>query len=201
LRAGVIFHTMDIRGLDAEPGGTDPGAKEGAVLPLSERTGGLVIENENFFVDGIGRLEEELKGFYLLTYVPPEGTFDTENPELTHKIEIKTNRRMSEVRHRAQFFKSETMTGTGEQPEDSLLEAVVSPFQNNDLPIELSSGYIKKSGRESLLRSWLHLDGNVLDVIGLETDFGVAVDPLLKTTTYAAIAPDEYQGFKQVRII
>ena len=164
LHNGVVFHTMDIRGLHADPDATDPAAKEGAVLPLSERTGGLFIENDNFFVDGIGRLEEEIKGFYLLTYMPPEGTFVGENPEADHEIEIKAKRWMSEVRYRQQFFKSETTTGNEEQPRDSLLEAVVSPFQNNDLPIELSSGYIKKSNRDSLLRSWLHLDGKNLEV-------------------------------------
>ncbi|MEJ2111048.1 MAG: VWA domain-containing protein, partial [Acidobacteriota bacterium] len=164
LQTGVVFHTMDIRGLVADPDGTDLTGGEGVALPLSEKTGGLFLENDNFFVDGIGQLEQELNGFYLLTYLPPNGAFVAEDPEGVHKIEIKTKRPMSEVRHRTQIVASETMPKNEEQSEDSLMEAVVSPFQNHDLSIQLSSGYIRNSAGESLLRSWVYLDGTNLEV-------------------------------------
>jgi len=175
LHAGVIFHTMDIRGLEVD----DPHLGKGAPLPLSEKTGGLFLENDNFFVDGIGELDEVLKGYYLLTYVPPAGTFASDGSTIPHEIDIKSKGWLSQVRHREKIFTGETMPGITEEPQDSLQEAVTSPFQNNDLPIRLSSGYIRNSGGDSLLRSWFHVDGKELGVKKEENgDLYIAVEAL-----------------------
>jgi VWFA-related protein len=164
LHTGVVFHTMDITGLQADPRATNPHEGQGTAIPLSEKTGGLFIENENFFVDGIGRLEEEMQGYYLLTYIPPAGTFASDGSEISHEIDIKSKRWMSEVRHRDHIFTGENAAYASEQSRDSLQQAVYSPFQYNDLSIRLSAGYVRDSGKDGLLRSWLHVDGEKLKV-------------------------------------
>jgi len=179
LHTGVLFHTMDITGLQADPFGTDPHSLKGVPLPLSEKTGGLFLENNNFFVDGIGELDEVLKGYYLLTYIPPEGTFASDGSEISHKIEIKSKRWLSQVRHREKIFADDPVPDTTEQPLGSLREAVISPFQNNDLSIRLSAGYVRNSGGDSLLRSWFHVDGKKLGVKKEENgDLYIAVEAL-----------------------
>jgi VWFA-related protein len=132
LRAGVVIHTLDIRGLevgygiDAEQsfdyslldasGNLNPQAIQDKAMdaiaerdsqtriPLSKKTGGLFIKDFNWFADGIGAVQEELKGYYMLTYIPPSTTFRPEFGNIYHPIQIKIKRPGSEVHARDGFY-------------------------------------------------------------------------------------------------
>lgn len=160
LRAGVVIHTMDARGL-----GVDSPSNTGETrLPLSQKTGGLFLENSNFFVtrSGIGRVNEELKGYYLLSYTPPSSTFNPARRGFYHRIKIKVKRPGSQVHARDGFYgiaqPSETMAGD----QNPLRDVIFSPFRYNDLKVNLASGYIDDAQKGYLLRSWLHLDAKNL---------------------------------------
>ena len=73
-------------------------------IPLSKKTGGLFIKDSNWFVNGIGPVQEELKGYYMLTYTPPPTTFRPESRNLYHRIQIKVKRPGSEVHARDGFY-------------------------------------------------------------------------------------------------
>ncbi len=178
LRAGVVVHVMDIRGLEApfpDPQGLEgpsptpfPGggttyedlserATDG-LNPLPAKTGGIFVENRNFFVDGIGDVDNLLQGYYLLSYAPPPDTFKSGDKEDWHKTEIKVKRRGATVYTRDGFYGK---TGTAEESlivPDPLQEAMFSPFQYHDLEVNLASGYVDDGDAGYMLRSWLHLD-------------------------------------------
>ncbi len=156
LRAGVVIYAMDARGLI---GGTrNPcGVK---YVPWPEKTGGVIVENNNFFLHGIGPIEEELKGYYLLSYVSPAGTFDNNQGDLYHQIRIKVKRPGSIIHNRTGFV------GVVDRPSsppgfrvNTLRQAMYSPFAYNDLKLALSSGYAHAAISGYFLASRLHLDG------------------------------------------
>jgi len=168
LRAGVVIHTLDIRGLEAPiPGPSFGGgptfdqiaarAAE-ALNPLPQKTGGLFLQNSNFFVDGIGEVNDALKGYYILSYAPPATTFKPNRKSIYHRMKIKVKRRGATVHTRDGFYGT---VETAEQPtlaKNPLRDAVFSPFKYNDLKVNLASGYVDDPKAEYLIRSWLHLD-------------------------------------------
>ncbi len=174
LRVGVVIHLMDIKGLltpisgsafesgvFAPPGLPDPGVE----LPIGKKTGGMTLRDSNFFVNGIGRVNDALKGYYLISYTPPATTFKENRKRIYHRIKIKAKRRGAQVYTRDGFF------GISETPDTSLLaqnrlrQAIFSPFQFADLKINLASGFMDNPQTGYLLRSWVHLDAENLSIV------------------------------------
>jgi VWFA-related protein len=161
-RAGVVIHTLDIRGLTFEPLEAD----DQRLLPLSKRTGGLLLMNRNFFNEGIKDVDEEMQGYYLLSYIPPANTFQGPGKSTFHNIQIKVKRPFSEVHARAGFGgTAETLDALTIQHKTPLMAAMFSPFQNKDLQINLASGYADDMRKGYMLQAWLHLDGRALGVM------------------------------------
>jgi VWFA-related protein len=135
-------------------------------IPLSKKTGGLFIEDSNYFVtkSGIGRASEALKGYYLLTYIPPADTFSKGLKSFYHRIALTVKRPKSVVHTRDRFFGISPANVTPGDP-DTLQTAIFSPFRYNNLDINLASGYIHDSRKGYLVKSWLHLDGKDLSIV------------------------------------
>ena len=199
LRAGVVIHTLDLLGLadtmvDAEalfysnffrgsgtdimaPWKTDQRYALSAVqsrqasrwLPLSQKTGGVLLSGTNFFLNGIADLEEEMKGYYLLSYVPPPSTFD-EKKRLSYKsIEVKVKRRGTQVHTRDGFIGLNRSLDAPEEARNPLIKAMFSPFRYKDLDVSMASGYVEDSPKGYQLRAWVRLDGQALGIAD-ETD-------------------------------
>ncbi len=155
LRAGVVVHMMDIRGLEVVF--SSERATDG-LNPLPGKTGGIFLENRNFFLDGIGEVDNMLQGYYLLSYAPPPATFKSGKKGDFHSTKIKVKRRGAKVHTRDGFY------GVTDDAEKSLIvpdplqEAIFSPFLNSDLNVYLASGYIDDPNRGYMLRSWLQVD-------------------------------------------
>jgi VWFA-related protein len=132
-RAGAVIHLLDISGLSgpdaldgaftAERGSGRISPEEKAKMasktlarrnaeasaPLAKRTGGLFIRNSNLFKNGIGPIDELLKGYYILTYTPSADTFIipheiNANNLPYHKINIQVKRPVDEVLTRDGFL-------------------------------------------------------------------------------------------------
>jgi VWFA-related protein len=135
-------------------------------IPLSEKTGGLFVTDSNFSSSpsGIGRASEMIKGYYLLAYIPPADTFskDTKNNYLNIKMKVK--RTGCEVHTRDGFLRTLASSKTTSEKTGSLQEAIFSPFRNNALEVNLSSGFINDPQKGYLLQSWLHVDAKDLNI-------------------------------------
>ena len=120
---------------------------------LTDLTGGIKIGG-NFITKPENKVNEAMKGYYLLTYSPPAGTFG--EIRKYHKIKINVKKPDIEVHSRKGF------TGFPEPEETSTIDplwaAIYSPFKNSDLQVSLSSGYIHDPQKGYLIRSWLHLN-------------------------------------------
>jgi VWFA-related protein len=169
LRAGVVIHTLDIRGLEAPmpspsllgggPTLVQIAARAAeAVNPLPQKTGGLFLKDTNFFVNGIGEVNDALKGYYILSYAPPATTFKLSRKNIYHRIRIKVKRRGATIHTRDGFY---GVTETADEPtlaKNPMRAALFSPFKYNDLKVNVASGYVDDLKAGYLIRSWLHLD-------------------------------------------
>lgn len=156
LRAGVVINFLDIRGLSVE--GSNLNAID-QLNPVPRKTGGLLIGDSNFFVNGIGdEVNNALKGYYILSYAPPPNTFKENRQDIYHRIKIKVKRHGASVHSRDGFYGRAEPEEEPALAQNPLREAIFSPFQHTDLKVSLFSGYIDDSQSGYMLRSWLHLD-------------------------------------------
>jgi VWFA-related protein len=160
LRAGVVIFTLDTKGLSATCQKISPLEQH---LPLSKKTGGLLIENSNFFREGIKPVQEMMSGYYLLSYIPAAGSIDGKPKSAYHRIRVKVNKSGYTVHTRDGFFDDKNSSNFTEvSPANSLHQAIFSPFRYNDLELHMISGYAVIPMSGYFLRTWIHLNGNEL---------------------------------------
>jgi VWFA-related protein len=139
------------------------------LISVPDKTGGLFIENKNFFLNGIGDVNDALKGYYLLSYVPGPGTFSNSTKSVYHHIVVNVKRRGSTVHTRDGFYGLTDTAEESPQVPNALRDAIFSPFDNSELKINIASGYIHDAKSGYMVRSWLHLDAKELQVEKRET--------------------------------
>jgi hypothetical protein len=195
LRAGVVVHTLDIFGLEgpfADPDELQHIADKTLQnrIPLSKKTGGLFLSDNNFFMDGIGAVNEELKGYYMLSYIPPPDTYGPGSGDKYRRLKIKVKRPEVEVHHRDGFYGTTKTTEIAAEYRDALLDALVSPFQHNDLLIHLTAGFIEDPKKGYLLKAWMHLDGRQVSFIEENNETRITLNTSAVTTDVSGIVRD-----------
>ena len=131
-----------------------------------------------------------MKGYYLLSYIPPEDTFSKSGKEKYHSIKIKVKRTGATVRTRDGFFgKPADLEASAVTP--PLVEAMFSPFQYNDLNVSLTTGYVDNLSEGYLLPTWMHLDGRDLRVVEEENGkYSVSLEAGASTTDIDGLFQD-----------
>ena len=182
MRMGVVLYTLDPRGLvtgglNAEdntsfmPGpDVTPAANERrrflfetqeSLRFLAEQTGGRVIINNNDLVLGLKRISDDMRGYYVIGYTPPDDTFAPrgKTPRF-HPVSVKVKRPGLRVRTRKGFLgvSDPERTPPPDTPRQALLDAALSPFAVSDIPVRatLIPGYDAR-GTPSV-RALLHID-------------------------------------------
>jgi VWFA-related protein len=74
---------------------------------LADQTGGFLIANSNDLRDGFGKIDTDMRHYYVLTYVPKNTTFDGKFRE----IDVKVKRSGVRVRSRKGYFAVNTAAG------------------------------------------------------------------------------------------
>jgi len=208
-RAGVVIYSLDARGL--QTGGLQAGDNLKSAKPdvgvmdalvreqaanrvgfnrdtqeglayVAEQTGGFAILNNNDIAKGLGRITDDVRGYYVIGYVPQGGTFAKPGEKASlHKIAVKVARPGLRVKTRKQFL------GVSDPPDavatltpaQELVRAATSPFSAAALSLRATSlpGYSPAEG--TFVRSLLHVDARGLtfadDAAGKKT---AAVDVL-----------------------
>jgi hypothetical protein len=176
---------------------------QGGLDYLAQQTGGIAIKNNNDLSNGIRRVLEDQKGFYLIGYRPDTATFDPRTGRRTfHKLSLKVTRPGKfTVRMRNGFYGVTDEDRRGPVPRtlaQQLLSALTSPFGSTGVHLQLTSLFANDLKAGSIMRSMLHIDGNdltfttepngmhkcVFDVLGMTFgDNGVPVDQSGRTYT------------------
>jgi VWFA-related protein len=203
LRSGVVINYLDINGLEANDTNLDwnnivltsatyaggqhalrfsindalRSSRNRALLnPLPAKTGGVLIQDSNFFLNGIGKKTENLlKGYYLVTYSPPESTFKPDSKEKKYqwtKINVK---RRGAVVHARDGFYNRIDGETDGTPANPLIDAIYSPFRYAGLDVNMVAGYVKDARAGYLVRTWMHIASDDVKIIETE-DGGALID-------------------------
>jgi VWFA-related protein len=191
-RAGVVIYSLDCRGLQSaalqasdniknlEESGIrgkagdrtafNRGTQEGMTY-LAEQTGGFAVLNTNDLGRGLGRITDDVRSYYVIGYVPQEGTFAREGqkPSL-HKISIDVRRPGLRVKTRKEFLGiSDPQETTGPvTPAQQLVHAATSPFAATDIGLHATTlpGYSPEQG--TFVRALLHIEAGALTFVDSE---------------------------------
>jgi len=234
-RASVVIYTMDARGLvttglTAEDDLRGKSAEQirqivsgrGAKLfdtqdglrYLAKQTGGISIINNNDLNGGIRRMLND-QSYYLVGYEPDEEVFDPRKRRF-NTIEVKVKRKDVRVRYRSGFFgvsddEIAKLPKSNLTPTQRIMNALTSPFANNELPLRLNAIFGNELKQGSFIRSFLHIntdnikftempDGKkkaVFDILGVAFgDNGVLVDNISKRFT-ATVDEETYKLVKE----
>jgi VWFA-related protein len=180
-RASVVVYTIDPRGLqttgltaadntaflttaEVNQQVADRGAHlfetQGGLNFLANQTGGFFVHNSNNVSDGISRVLDDQRGYYLLGYIPEQATFKrVQGPKAFHSISVKVKGTGLRVRSRTGFYGvSDEETRPPNTPAQQLLTALTSPFTSGDIHLKLTSLFGHESKTGSFMRSIMHID-------------------------------------------
>jgi VWFA-related protein len=128
---------------------------------LAQETGGLAVVNSNDIGRGIQTMLNDQAGYYLIGYQPDDSTFDAAKRKF-NKLFIKVNRPGLVVRYRSGFFGVADEAAKPLTPVQSvsnqILSALASPFQKNDVVLNLNAMFGNDGKQGSFVRSFLHID-------------------------------------------
>ncbi|HEX7085094.1 MAG TPA: VWA domain-containing protein [Vicinamibacterales bacterium] len=186
LRTGTVIYTLDPRGLvtaglsamDNINVGSSASAvrhsrermgellaTQDAMAFLAEETGGLAVLNTNDLPAGLRRISNDLRGYYILGYTPPPGTFaEPGKTPRFRKVTVRAKRPGLKVRTRKGFIgvidpPSDPSTLS---PEEQLRLAAVSPFRESDIPLRVTAVHKYAPGDGLFVRALLHIDQRAL---------------------------------------
>ena len=221
-RASVVIYTMDARGLQTLglTAADDVSAMtaqqveaqltsrreelfdtQSGLIYLARQTGGFNVRNTNDLSEGVTRVLEDQKGYYLIGYRPNEDTFDPRTGQRRfHNITVKVKRSNLGVRSRTGFYgvTDETVVPLRRTRAEQLLGALATPFNADAIDLRLTSLFGNDARAGSFMRSMLYIDARdltftkeadgwhqtVMDVMALTFgDEGQVLDQLNKTQT------------------
>jgi VWFA-related protein len=208
-RAGVVIYALDCRGLQTaglqaadnlKVGGLAPGQMDEKVRSmaadrvafnrntqegmayLAEQTGGFAVLNNNDLARGLARITNDVRGYYVIGYVPREGTFARPGQKASsHKIAIDVKRPGLRVKTRKAFLgvSDPPETPASETPAQQLVHAATSPFAATDIALGVTTlpGYAPGEGM--FVRTLLHIDAHALTFVDGEGGKQTAVADVL----------------------
>jgi VWFA-related protein len=164
LRSGVIFNTVDVRGLyttnyqasDNVVVGNDQETfvllsrkpqmriddmqqQELPLRQLSSETGGMHIGNTNDLAAGMRKIIDSQSFYYILSYSTPSAKSDGRY----HKIKLEVTRPGLKVTYRKGYYAPKEQISFERRKKDDIIEALRAPGNLNEIPIQLSYNYFQ----------------------------------------------------------
>jgi VWFA-related protein len=185
-RAGVVIYALDSRGLEAAGlNAADNVSNKGeagvrgfagdrrrflldtqeGMAYLAEQTGGFAVMNTNDLARGLGRISDDVRDYYVLGYVPEEGTFAAPGKTPSRrKISVTVKRAGLRVKTRREFLgvSDPPVTAGPETPAQQLVHAATSPFAETGIALRATTlpGFAPDQG--IFVRALLHIDARAL---------------------------------------
>lgn len=175
VRSGVVIYALDPRGLQtgrlradddlSKATSADVVRQEGdrhqslidtqdALTHLSQQTGGFAILDTNDLSNGLKRITDDQRGYYLIGYVPDDGTFAKPGKTVRyHKISVEVKRRGLNVRTHKAFlgFSDDDPKRSAPSVGADLLQAALSPFDADGIPVSLTTRPSNADGKLSIV--------------------------------------------------
>jgi hypothetical protein len=132
---------------------------------LAEQTGGFAVMNTNDLARGLGRISDDVRDYYVIGYVPEEGTFAAPGKTPSRrKISVAVKRAGLRVKTRKEFLgvSDPPVVAGPETPAQQLVHAATSPFAETGIALRATTlpGYSPDQG--VVVRALLHIDARAL---------------------------------------
>jgi hypothetical protein len=132
---------------------------------LTEQTGGFAVVNTNDLADGLSRIGNDVRDYYVVGYEPARDTFASDRKlARQHTIAVKVRRAGVRVRTRKTFIgvSDPERPSVPPTPAEALVRAAQSPFSSASIDLHTTNlpGY--SPARGMFVRTVLHLDGHGL---------------------------------------
>jgi VWFA-related protein len=118
-------------------------ASQGGLAYVADETGGIFIFDTNDLNDGLRRVLEDQRGYYLIGYRPDTDSIDASNGQRRfHKLSLEVTRPGLRVRSRSGFYESgasEAAKRATPTRDEQLREALTAPFDSGDLRMQLTA--------------------------------------------------------------
>jgi VWFA-related protein len=174
VRSGVVIYGLDPRGLQTGRLRADDDLSKAtpqnvvdadgqrhqylidtqdALTHLSQQTGGFAILDTNDLANGFKRITDDQRGYYLIGYVPDDGTFAKPGKTVRyHKISVEVKQRGLTVRtHKAFLGFSDDDKRSAPSVGGDLLQAALSPFDSDGIPVSLTTRASSADGKLSIV--------------------------------------------------
>jgi len=171
---------------------------------LASETGGFFVTNNNDINQGIRKVLDAAKDYYLIGYRPDESTFDPEKGRRRfHHVTVNVKRPGLVVRTRTGFFgipSEEAKTSDRTVPQQ-LMAAITTPFASADVDLRLTSIFMNEPPYGSFVRSFIFVNGNSLTFKERgDGTYAAAVDVLAMTFDDGGIAIDQRSRFQEILV-
>ena len=134
---------------------------------LANETGGRAIFNNNNLNQGLEKMLEDTKGYYLIGYQPDSDTFDAKIRKF-NKLTVKVKNKDLNVRYRSGFFGvadkdiPRNPINTAQTPAQQITKAIFSPFAVNGISLKLNTLFGKDDKSNLFVNSLLHIEAKDL---------------------------------------
>lgn len=189
-RSSVSIFTSDVRGL-VVPGFFDPAVQsleqvteralayrdtQDPLRRLAADTGGT-FQASNDYGKQLRRAVDELRGYYLIGYIPATDTFGAGEEARFNKIDVRVKRPGLQVRARAGFYNvTDAETEARKTAADRMAEAITSPFVAPDVRLDLTPQFLSDVNEGSFVRAYVRVD--VRDLTFTERPDGTRIAPI-----------------------
>ncbi len=130
---------------------------------LASQTGGFFFRDNNNLAEGIQKVVDDQRGYYLIGYVPDDSTFNELGRRTFHKLNVVVKNPKLHVRSRTGFFgiSDEEIKKPLETREEQIKAALASPFNSSGVEINMTSIFTGNQETQ-LVRSMIHVNARDL---------------------------------------
>ena len=130
---------------------------------LASQTGGFFFHDNNNIAQGIQRVVDDQRGYYLIGYVPDDSTFNELGRRTFHKLQVVVKNSKLRVRSRTGFFgiSDEEIKKPLETREQQIKAALASPFNSSGVEVNMISMFTGDHEKQ-LVRTMIHVNARDL---------------------------------------
>lgn len=140
-------------------------ASQGGLAYVADETGGIFVYDTNDLNDGLGRVLEDQRGYYLIGFRPDADSAGADDGQRRfHKLTLEVTRPGLRVRSRSGFYEA----GSGEARrtpatrDEQLREALTAPFDSGDLRMQLTALFADDRKLGTYVHTLIHVSARDL---------------------------------------
>ncbi len=136
-------------------------ASQGGLAYVADETGGIFIYDTNDLNDGLSRVLEDQRGYYLIGYRPEAESVDASPVKRRfHNLTLEATRPGLRVRSRGGFYEAganDTKKRAAPTREEQLREALTVPFNSGELQMQLTALFADDRKLGSYVHTLIHV--------------------------------------------